>query len=329
VIISQTPLRVSLLGGGTDFPFYYHQHGGAVLSLGIDKFVYVIVKERFDDLIYVNYSQKEIVSNIDDIQHSLVREAMRLTGVTNGVEITTLSDIPSEGSGLGSSSSITVGLLNALYAYAGEPVTSEQLAQDACEIEREILRKPMGVQDQYIAAYGNLRYIEFLRDGMVQVTPIVISEALKRKLTSNLLLFYTGLTRKATSILGEQQTNIDKKTDQLNMIRDLAFQARNLVEQGNINAIGDLLNQNWHSKKQLASGITLPKVDHMYALAMSAGATGGKIAGAGGGGFLLVYSPRENQDRVRTALSGYKEMPFMLSRYGSKIIFHASNYEMK
>ena len=329
MIITQTPLRISLLGGGTDFPSFFHRHGGAVLSMGIDKYVYVIVKERFDDLIYVNYSRKEIVSSVDELKHDLVREAMRMAGVKQGVEITSLADVPSEGSGLGSSSSITVGLLNALHAYTGNQVTAEQLARDACRIENEILGRPMGVQDQYIAAYGNLRFIEFRQDGSVQVQSVSMTEAQKRKLVSNLLLFYTGRTRRSAPILKKQRANIAVRRQQLVSLLDLALRARASVERNSIDSLGQMLDESWSLKRQLAPGISLPEIDRMYELARGAGALGGKVSGAGGGGFLLLYCPRHVQDQVRESLSEYRELPFMLSRHGSKVIFHITNHEWK
>ena len=203
MIITQTPLRISFAGGGTDFPDYYRQDTGRVLSTAIDKYLFVIVKERFDNRIYVNYSQKEIVDRIDDLQHELVREAMRKTGVLDGVEITTLADIPSEGSGLGSSSSITVGLLNALYAYQGEQVPAERLAREACEIEIDILGKPIGVQDQYIAAYGGLRLFTFGSEGRVQADRVNMTDIMRRRLSNNLMLFFTNRTRRSSEILEE------------------------------------------------------------------------------------------------------------------------------
>lgn len=329
MIITQTPLRISLLGGGTDFPAFFRQHGGAVLSLGIDKYVYVIIKERFDELIYINYSKKEIVSSIDEIRHDLVREAMRLSGVEQGVEITTLADVPSEGSGLGSSSSVTVGLLNALHNYAGNQVSAAQLADEAVRIEMEILGRPVGVQDQYIAACGNLRFMEFGRDGTIHVEPVRLTEAEKRRLVSNLLLFYTGRTRNAATILKEQEMNIPARNRQLVAVRDLAYRAKEAVESGDLDSLGQMLNENWMIKKSLAGGITLPEIDRMYEVALAAGALGGKISGAGGGGFLLLYCPRYAQDQVRKALSDFRELPFMLSRYGSKVIFHMTNHEWK
>ena len=327
MIITQTPLRISLSGGGTDFPAFYRQQGGAVLSLGIDRYVYVIVKERFDALIYVNYSQKEIVESVQELRHDLVREAMRLTGVEQGVEITTLADIPSGGSGLGSSSSVTVGLLNALHAYQGRQVPAEQLAREACQIEIEVLGRPMGVQDQYIAAYGNMRFFEFHPDDSVGVEGVDLSRGKKRKLVSNLLLFYTNRTRHSSTVLREQLENIPNRSEELGRILSLAFQARRELELGHYDVIGQLLHQNWESKKRLAAGISLPEIDSMYHRARDAGAIGGKVSGAGGGGFLLVYVPRHAQDAVRAALEGYRELPFMLSRYGSRVVFQMSNHE--
>lgn len=327
MIITQTPLRISLSGGGTDFPGFYRQQGGAVLSLAIDKYVYVIVKERFDVLIYVNYSRKEIVESVQEVRHDLVREAMRLTGVERGVEITTLADVPSGGSGLGSSSSVTVGLLNALHAYQGRQVPAEQLAREACQIEIEVLGRPMGVQDQYIAAYGNMRFLEFRPDDSVGVESVGLSRDQKRRLVSNLLLFYTNRTRQSSTVLREQRENIPDRSEELGRILSLAFQARRELELGHYDVIGQLLHQNWESKKRLASGISLPEIDSMYQRARDAGAIGGKISGAGGGGFLLVYVPLYRQDAVRAALQDYRDLPFMLSRYGSRVVFHMLNHE--
>ena len=226
MIVVRTPLRISFVGGGSDFPDYFRAHGGAVLSTAIDKYVYVIVKERFDDQIYINYSRKEIVDSVADIQHELVREAMRITGVDRGVEITTLADVPSSGTGLGSSSSITVGLLQALYAYKGVLVTAEQLAQQACEIEIERCKKPIGKQDQYIAAFGGLRVIQFHPDNSVAVQSVDCGEAVRQQLNRELLLFYTDVTRIAGGVLQEQQQNILARRDELAEIAALVEPGR-------------------------------------------------------------------------------------------------------
>ncbi len=329
MIITQTPLRISLAGGGTDFPEFFLQHGGAVLSMAIDKYVYVIAKERFDDQIYINYSRKEIVDSVEEIKHDLIREAMRKTGLTRGVEITTLADVPSEGSGLGSSSSITVGLLNCFYAYKGIQVAAEQLAKEAAEIEIDILGRPIGIQDHYIAAYGNLHVFEFQRGGDVRVERLEVSEAVKRRLASNLLLFYTGRTRNSYEILAEQQGNIKERVEELCQIRDMAFEARGYLCSHSLDDIGRLLARAWEQKKRLATRITAPLIDELYERAIAAGALGGKLAGAGGGGFLVLYCPSERHGQVRAALPGLRELPFLPERYGSKVIFNISRYEWK
>jgi len=325
MVITQTPLRISLLGGGTDFKDFYMREGGAVLSLAIDKYVYVIAKERFDDKIYLNYSRKEIVDSVSQVRHELIRESLEKTGIKKGIEVTTLADVPSEGSGLGSSSSITVGLLNAFYSYQGEQVTAEHLAREACEIEIDILGKPIGVQDQYIAAYGGICFFEFKKDG-IKVEKLAIPSDLKRRLVSNLLIFFTNKTRKSETILSEQKRNIDSHLQELRKIRDLAYEAKEALLNGDIDKIGYLLHENWLAKKKLATNITNDEIDLMYERAMDAGSLGGKISGAGGGGFLLVYCPRERQNAVREALSDYRELPFLLSKDGSKVIFNINNY---
>jgi D-glycero-alpha-D-manno-heptose-7-phosphate kinase len=325
MVISQTPLRISLLGGGTDFSDFYLHHGGAVLTMAINKYIYVIVKDRFDDLIYVNYSKKEIVTNLDDLQHELVREAMRRTGVKKGVEITTLADIPSEGSGLGSSSTVTVGLLNALYAHQNIQVPAEILAREACEIEIDVLGKPIGIQDQTISAHGDLCFVEFKKTGEVVVEKLRVNPEVKREITNNLMLFFTNRTRSANTILSEQRSNIIDRYAELEELRDLAYEAKNAVITGEIDKIGLLLNRNWELKKQLASGVSDNEINTMYSTAIDAGAIGGKVAGAGGGGFLLVYCPKANQESVRTAMRNYREMSISISRDGSKIVFNINS----
>lgn len=325
MIIVQTPLRLSFLGGGTDFEdFYKLNGGGAVLSTSIDKYIFVIVKERFDDMIYLNYSKKEIVDNVDSVQHELIREAMRMTGVERGVEITTLADVPSEGTGLGSSSSVTVGLLQALHTYQGVTVSAEELAQQACRIEIDILGKPTGKQDQYIAAYGNMRFITFRRDG-IEASKVAIHVEGKRVLNENLLLFYTGRTRQASHILAEQKAGIQARVQVLSEMVKLASEARESLVCGAFQEFGELLDRGWQLKKQLASGISGDEIDDVYRAATNAGAIGGKIAGAGGGGFLLLYCPAGKRDAVRGRLSRLRELPFLLQGDGSKVIFNYRN----
>ncbi len=321
MIIVQTPLRISFMGGGTDFEDFYSRYGGAVLTTAIDKRVFVVVMERFDDQIYVNYSKKEIVDKVEDIEHGLVRESMRLAGITKAVEVTTLADVPSHGTGLGSSSSITVGLLHAFHAMQGELKTAETLAEEACHIEIDILEKPIGKQDQYIAAYGNMRFITFGRDG-IKVEKVELSPEDKSKLNDNLLLFYTGLARNSDEILSEQRNKIDERIEILKEMRELAFRARDALVQRAFDDFGEMLHQSWELKRQLAEGITNPDIDRMYEVSRRAGAIGGKITGAGGGGFLLLYCPKHKQDAVREALKGLRETPFRFENDGSKVIFN-------
>ncbi len=329
MIISQTPLRISLSGGGTDLSNYYIPNEGFVVSTAIDKYIYVIVKERFDDHIYVDYSSKEIVDSISEIKHDLVREAAILTGMTKGFEVMMFADIPSEGSGLGSSSSLTVGLLHAFYQYLGKLVTAEQLAMEACKIEIEILKRPIGKQDQYIAAYGGLKSFRFCKDETVEVTPIEIVSEAKRKLGSNLLLFFTDTTRKAATILEEQSKNILSKIEFHHKLKELAFDTLDGLNTLDINRVGENLAINWEMKKQLASNVSNSEIDKMHKLAMDGGALGAKISGAGGGGFLLVYCERDKQDNLRRSLRMYRELPFFLEKYGSKIIFDQTRYDIK
>jgi D-glycero-alpha-D-manno-heptose-7-phosphate kinase len=322
MIVTQTPLRVGLVGGGTDLPGYYREHGGRVLNAAIDKYIYVIVKQRFDDDIYVNYSQKEIVSRVEDIQHELVREAMYMTGVRSGVEITTLADIPSSGSGLGSSSAVTVGLLHALFAYRGRQVTADELAERACTIEIDRCRKPIGKQDQYAAAYGGICDLRFGPGDRVDVQQITLSHQVRRLLSNELLLFYTGITRSANTILEEQSGNTADRLPQLAQLRDLAGEAADGLRAGDIDAVGVAMNKSWQAKRTLASGVSNSQIDQAVDDALAAGATGAKVTGAGGGGFLLVVCTLERQRAVRVALSDMRELPVKIDPTGSRVVFN-------
>ncbi|MEI8314473.1 MAG: GHMP kinase [Verrucomicrobiota bacterium] len=326
MIITQTPLRISFAGGGTDFYEFFEANGGAVVSSAIDKFLYCIVKERFDDKIYVNWSKKEIVDSVDQIEHDLVRETMRKVGVTKGVEISFLSDIPSEGSGLGSSSSVTVGVLHALYSFIGETPTAEQLAREACEIEIGKLGKPIGVQDQYIAAYGGLRCLEFGPGRNVKTSTVKISRANLEDLDNMLMLFFTGKTRKADNILSQQRANITSQLDTLREMTRQAHEVRHLLEGDSVSAFGSLLHRGWEAKRRLAVGVSSSELDEQYQRAMAAGALGGKISGAGGGGFFLLCVPSECRPAVRQALSELREMPFHLERGGSRVVLNIQKY---
>ena len=322
MIIVQTPLRISLFGGGTDFADFYRREGGCVLTTAIDKYIFVTIKQRFDAKLRIGYTQTEIVDRVDEVQHELIREALRMTGVQAGVEITTMGDIPSAGSGLGSSSVVTVGALHAMYAYLGEMVTAEQLAREACRIEIEVLQKPIGIQDQYIAAYGGLRFFEFLPDGRVTHEKVSLPEDLRRRLDGALMLFYTGVNRQAGSILSEQKANIGDTTGLLRELKGLALQAKSELQRGNLDAIGSMLDASWALKKRLASKISNDGIDDLYRQARQAGALGGKITGAGGGGFLMLYCPPEKQPAVREAMHQLQELPFQLEPDGSKVIFN-------
>jgi D-glycero-alpha-D-manno-heptose-7-phosphate kinase len=322
MIITQTPLRISFLGGGTDFPGFFAQEEGLVLSSAINKYIFVIIKERFDQKIRVGYTRTELVDEIDELQHELVRECLRKTGITQGVEISTMGDIPSEGSGLGSSSTVTVGLLNAMYIHQGTPVDHQRLAQEACEIELDILGKPIGVQDQYIAAYGGQRFMRFCRTGQVDIAPLGLNEEQYRKLNRSLLLFYTNIARKAETVLTEQVKNMDNNLQVLREMKRLALTAWDALRSEAFDEFGCLLDQGWQLKKRLASQISNSVIDELYATAKTAGALGGKITGAGAGGFLLLYCPPQHQDEVRRALSMLTELPFALERDGSKVIFN-------
>ncbi len=323
MIITQTPLRISFAGGGTDFQGYYSRAGGCVVSTAIDKYIYVIVKERFDGKIRVGYSRTEMVDTVAEIEHELVREAMRRVGIDGGIEISTMADIPSEGSGLGSSSSVTVGLLHALYAYKGCLVTPETLASEACRIEIDILGKPIGKQDQYIAAFGGLRRIEFNPDDSVTVASVPMSEEKRRRLSENLLLFYTGVTRKADNILSKQKENITASLPTLDLMKTQACEVYEALTNCNMNRVGRIMDTGWKLKRQLTDKISNQTIDTLYETAMDAGAIGGKIAGAGGGGFLLLYCPPDRQGAVRGALGEMKELPFALERDGTKVILNA------
>ena len=322
MIVVQAPLRVSFFGGGTDLPAFYTREPGCVLSTAIDKRVYVIVTGRFDDLIYVNYSRKEIVTAVGDVEHGLVREAMKITGVTSGVEITTLADVPSEGSGLGSSSSITVALLLGLSAYQFDPMSATRLAEEACRIEIDRLGKPIGKQDQYIAAFGGIRQIAFHPDQRVTVERVDLTESVRVRLSQRLMLFYTGRTRSADPILQEQAQRVGDSIDALREMKAQAIRGRDVLHSGDLDRFGALLHEAWTLKRELGNGITDRGIDAMYDAARAAGALGGKITGAGGGGFLLLYVPPAAQDAVRDALRGYREVPIGLERDGAKVILN-------
>ncbi len=310
------------MGVEPTFPSFYQMEGGCVLSSAINKYIFITIKERFDRKLRIGYTQTEMVDTVDEIQHELIREALRKTGIHQGVEITTMGDIPSAGSGLGSSSTVTVGALHAMYSYLGEIVPVERLAREACEIEIDILGKPIGVQDQYIAALGGLRFLEFCPTGEIISQRIDLDSCLKRQLNESLLLFYTGTTRRSESILDEQKKNINGRLGILREMKHMALTAREELLAGHMEAFGELLNDSWQLKKQLASQVSNSNLDEIYQAARRAGALGGKIAGAGGGGFLLLYCPLEKRESVREALGSLQEVPIQLEPDGTKVIFN-------
>jgi D-glycero-alpha-D-manno-heptose-7-phosphate kinase len=322
MIITQTPLRVGLVGGGTDLPRYYREHGGRVLNAAIDKYVYVIVKQRFDDDIYVNYSRKEVVSRVEELEHDLVREAMYMAGVRSGVEITTLADIPSAGSGLGSSSAVTVGLLHALFAYQGQQISAAELAERACTIEIDRCGKPIGKQDQYAAAFGGICDLRFGPGDQAQVEQIRLPAHAHRELQRSLMLFYTGITRSADGILQEQSNNVGDKLQQLHFLRDLAAEAADGLRAGDVDSVGRGLGKSWEAKRALASGVSNKELDGAIEAALAAGADGAKIAGAGGGGFVLVSCALAHQAAVREAMGEMTEFPLKIDPYGSRIVLN-------
>jgi D-glycero-alpha-D-manno-heptose-7-phosphate kinase len=322
LIIVQTPLRISFFGGGTDFRPFFMQEGGCVLSTAIDKYIFVTIKHRFDSKLRIGYTETEMVDEVNQIHHELIRESLQMTRIDRGVEITTMGDIPSEGSGLGSSSTVTVGALHAMYAYLGEIVPAERLAREACEIEIEILKRPIGIQDQYIAAYGGLRFFEFLPNGQVTTEKIKLSSEAERALNNNFMLFFTGMSRDSSSILKEQVGNLKDRMQELRELKQMAYEARCALELENFDELGVLLHRSWELKKRLAGTISNERINEMYESALSAGAIGGKVAGAGGGGFLLLYVPFERQNKVRMKLNDLQELPFRLEGDGTKVIFN-------
>lgn len=328
MIISRTPLRISFVGGGSDLPSFYRSEPGAVVSTAINKYVYITVNKKFDHKVRASYSVTEIVDRVEDLQHELIREALKVTGLDGGIEITSISDIPSQGTGLGSSSTYTVGLLNALHAFAGQHSGAERLAREACDIEIHRCGKPIGKQDQYIAAYGGLQHIQFNPDDSVFVDPIICNHEVKRQLQANLLMMYTGLTRSSDSILHEQSANTessDEKRASLRTMARLAGELRDSLCCNDLHGFGEVLHQGWTEKKKLASAISNSRIDRWYETARQHGAIGGKILGAGGGGFLLLYTPAERQADVISALPDLRPINFRFAPQGSKIIYVEEN----
>jgi D-glycero-alpha-D-manno-heptose-7-phosphate kinase len=327
MIVSKTPLRVSFAGGGSDMPDFYETHGGAVVSTAIDKWIHVIVAPRFEGDVRVSYSQTEIVPTSRDVDHDLVREALRLTGIPRGVDVLTLADVPSHGTGLGSSSAIMVGLLNALYAFQGRFRSPTQLAEEASRVEIDELKKPIGRQDQYATAGGGFNLIEFVKGGGVRSEPIVSPAGTLERLHRSLMLFFSGVQRSADDVLVEQRhrTREGTATDALLAMRDLAYDFRDALAESRVEDVGDLLHRNWELKRSLARDVSSDLIDGYYERARQAGAVGGKLLGAGTGGFLLLFAPPAQQDAVRKALGAeLREFPFHFAARGTQIVLMES-----
>lgn len=323
MIISRTPLRVSFCGGGTDIDDFSMSEpkGGRVVSAALSRYVYVTINRRFDDRLRASYSTMEDVDSLDKIQHDLIREALRLTGIDSGIEITTIADIPGQGTGLGSSSTVTVGLLNAMHAFQGREVSKEQLAEEACQIEIDTLGAPIGRQDQYAASFGGVNSIRFGENG-VKVEPIEVSEGLAKKFSENFTLVFTGLTRSASRVLSEESDDQFDKISRMREIRNHADEAASHIEQENLDSLGAILNKTWLSKREASSIVTNKQIDDLYNRAISSGAIGAKLLGAGNGGFLLVCGNRHLRGILQRDLGeSHRMFPLEIDFSGSKIIY--------
>lgn len=327
MIISMTPIRVSFLGGGTDYPEYFDRHGGATLGSTIDKYTYITVSpltEFFDHSTRVSYSTTELCINIDEIQHPSVRECLRFLGIECGVEINVVADLPAR-TGLGSSSSFTVGLLHALHGFKGKLVGWEQLAEEAVYVEREMIKERVGLQDQYTCARGGLLHLEFNGNNSVNTEPVVISKDRWKAFSERLMLFYTGIQRYAHEVLEQQleRTTAGVVSTDLRKLHGLVEQGIDVLSNGHdLSSFGELLNDGWNCKKRLSDTVSNQAIDDAYERALKSGAIGGKLLGAGGGGFLLLYVEPYNHDAVRQSLSDMREVPFEFENQGSQIVFY-------
>lgn len=325
MIISRTPLRMSFVGGGSDMRAFYAHHDGAVLTTTVDKYVFVTVSRKFDDGVRVAYSRTEEVARAAEVEHALVRASLGTLGIEGGVEITTIADVPARGTGLGSSSAFTVGLLNALNAFQGRPVTREYLAAESCRVEIELCGEPLGKQDQYAAAYGGFNLIEFMANEAVRVTPVITPPAILAALQSHLLVFYTGRTRSASALLSDQREAVSGdavKRAALRRMVELAHGLKAELEAGSIDGFGQIMHENWMLKKSLNSSISDSAIDQWYEAGRRAGATGGKILGAGAGGFLLFVAPPHSHAAITRELAELRAFPMRFEPQGSQIIFY-------
>jgi len=324
MILSKTPLRMSFVGGGSDLPSFYRDELGAVLSSSIDKYMYITVNRKFDGRVRLSYTRTEEVDHADNIEHPLVKHALKLVGIEGGIEIASLADIPSKGSGLGSSSSFTVGLLNVLYAYRNQYASKEKLASQACEIEINRCGEPIGKQDQYAAAFGGLNLIRFHPDESVSVDPVICTPLIMQRLENSILVFFTGRTRSASAVLVKQSKALLEKDrkDLMRRMVQLAFELKRELEAGEIDNFGAILDENWQLKRQLAAGITDSQIDGWYSTGIKNGALGGKLLGAGNGGFMMFYAHPENHDQIIKSLSELQPVKFNFDRAGAQIVFY-------
>jgi D-glycero-alpha-D-manno-heptose-7-phosphate kinase len=325
MIITRTPFRVTLGGGGTDLPSYYSRHGGFIFAAALNKYMFInLNRPVVDDMVRVKYTRSETVAHRDALAHELAREGLRLTGIDRGVEITSMADVPA-GTGLGSSSCYAVGLLNALHTMQRRPLTYQDLAEEACHLEIDILGKPVGKQDQYMAAFGGLTVLEITPDGAVRVTPARVSDTTIEELERNMLLFYTGCERPSDDILREQsrsvETNREQVVQSLHTIKEMGREILEMIERGDLTSFGLALDRHWQVKKKLASKVSNPRFDQIYELAKANGALGGKISGAGGGGFFLLYTEKRHA-QLREALrgAGLREMRYRFEFDGTKVL---------
>lgn len=325
MIISKTPLRISFVGGGSDLPAFSRYKRGAVISTSINKYIYVNVNRKFDDGVRLSYSRTEEVQSVDAIQHSIVRESLKSLGIRGGIEITTIADIPSTGTGLGSSSAFTVGLVHALSAYQGKYISASKLAADACSIEIDMCKEPIGKQDHYASSVGGFNFIEFMETDEVLVSPLLCKAETIEEIEKSVLMFYTGISRSATQILKEQSNEIatsENKRRLLESMVTLAYKLKDELQSNNTAAIGEILHENWMLKKSIVNGISTQEIDDWYHQAINAGALGGKILGAGAGGFLMFYAPPNRHERIKRALSSLRSVPVAFDKSGSRIIFY-------
>ncbi len=324
MIITRTPFRISFAGGGSDLASSYARQPGAVLCTAIDKYMYLAVKPHFGGQFRVSYSRTEYAGSVEEVQHPIVRECLRSVGASQPLEVVSMADLPAE-AGMGSSSSFTVGLLHALYAFKGETVTPNVLAEEACRIEIDRLGEPIGKQDQYIAAYGGLQFIQFCRDDRVRVEPVLCSKETYRELDRRLIVFFTGITRSAREVLERQSKRAETNLPALAELCDIARRMRDVITRGEeLEEFGRLLDASWRVKKSLECTISRPAIDGIYERGLAAGAVGGKLLGAGGGGFLLFYCEPGRQDALRSALTDLTEVSFAFSPHGTRIVHHGS-----